>query len=87
MAAKIIPGAVVVLESADASLGLGPHVRSLRAVAGLSQQDLAERLGTTQSAIARLEAGRQEPTVGTLRRLAAALDCRFVLHVDPDLAA
>jgi ribosome-binding protein aMBF1 (putative translation factor) len=46
---------------------------------GLSQRDLAERVGTTQSAIARLESGGRPPRIDTLLRIADALECD--LHV------
>ena len=45
--------------------------------ANLTQAQLAERLGTTQSAIARLETGQSTPTVDTLCKLAAVLGIRF----------
>ena len=41
---------------------------------GWSQKELAGRLGTSQSYIARLEAGNIDPQVSTLRRLATVLD-------------
>jgi len=41
---------------------------------GLSQTVVAARMGTSQSAIARLEAGRSDPRLSTLERYAAALD-------------
>ena len=41
---------------------------------GLSQADLAELVGTTQSAIARLESGGRPPRIDTLLRIANALD-------------
>ena len=41
---------------------------------GLSQTVVAARMGTSQSAVARLEAGRSDPRVSTLERYAAALD-------------
>jgi predicted transcriptional regulator len=44
-----------------------------RSEAGLTQAALAERMGTTQSAIARLEGGRVSPSVETLRRYAVAV--------------
>ncbi len=44
-----------------------------RSEAGLTQEALAERMGTTQSAIARLEGGRVSPSVETLRRYAVAV--------------
>jgi ribosome-binding protein aMBF1 (putative translation factor) len=46
---------------------------------GLSQAELAERVGTSHSAISRIESGRHPTTVQTLRRLAAALDTHLVV--------
>ena len=43
-----------------------------RAQANLTQEELAERMGTSQSAIARLESGRTMPSTRTLRKLAEA---------------
>jgi predicted transcriptional regulator len=48
-----------------------------RSEAGLTQEALAARMGTTQSAIARLEGGGVSPTVDTLRRYAAAVGKRL----------
>lgn len=50
-----------------------------RATLGLSQQELARRVGTSNSAISRLESGRHKTSVDTLQRVAAALGVRFVL--------
>jgi transcriptional regulator with XRE-family HTH domain len=44
-------------------------VREARKRAGLTQRELAEKAGTTQSAIARLESGRTSPTFDTVMRL------------------
>ena len=43
----------------------------------LSQKELAKKLGTTQSAISRLEKGNISPTVNFLQKLAEALDSRL----------
>ena len=43
-----------------------------RMKAHLSQAELATKIGTTQSAIARLESGRVSPSLTTLRRYAEA---------------
>lgn len=48
-----------------------------RARAGLSQAELARRMGTTQSAIARLEGGKVSPSIATLRRYAEATGSRL----------
>lgn len=50
-----------------------------RAALGLSQEELAQRVGTSYSAISRIESGRHKTSVDTLQRLAAALGLRFVL--------
>ena len=50
---------------------------------GLSQRELAELVGTTQSAIARLERGGRPPRIDTLLRIADALDCDLSVELRP----
>jgi transcriptional regulator with XRE-family HTH domain len=57
------------------------QVAEQRKAHGLSQQELAELTGTTQSAIARLESGGRPPRIDTLLRIAEALDCRLVVEL------
>lgn len=54
-----------------------------RAAAGITQAEVAERIGTTQSAIARLESGRgkHSPSLATLQKYAHALGCRLELRL------
>jgi transcriptional regulator with XRE-family HTH domain len=52
---------------------VGDSVRNARRVAALSQVDLANRSGIPQHAVSEIEAGRRNPTVLTLLRLAIAL--------------
>ena len=54
-----------------------------RARAGLSQAQLARRMKTTQSAIARLESGRAKPSTRTLARFAAATGHRLKISFEP----
>jgi ribosome-binding protein aMBF1 (putative translation factor) len=56
---------------------LARAVINARATAGLTQEQLAERMDTTQSVIARLESGRTRPSTQTLQRLAAATGTRL----------
>ncbi len=49
----------------------------------LSQRELAELCGTTQSAIARVERGVRPPRLDTLRRIANALDCELLVQLRP----
>ncbi len=54
-----------------------------RKALGLSQTELAERCGTTQSAIARLESGGRPPRIDTLLKIATALDCDLAVELRP----
>ncbi|MEO5364525.1 MAG: helix-turn-helix domain-containing protein [Magnetococcus sp. DMHC-8] len=60
---------------------------SARKAAGLTQEELAQRMGTTKSAISRLESslgsGRSSPSLATLRRYAAAVGCKLELKLSP----
>ena len=60
-------------------------VYRLRIDTGLTQAELAERMGTTQSAIARIEGGGTRPTLETLEKLARAVGQDLVLGVGPQL--
>lgn len=57
-----------------------------RAAAGITQAEVAERIGTTQSAIARLESGsgKHSPSLATLQKYAHALGCRLELRLVKD---
>ena len=55
---------------------LARAVIEARAQAGLTQEQLARRMDTSQSVIARLESGRVRPSTQTLERLAAATGTR-----------
>ena len=68
---------------------LGPEFdlsRSLieaRTRARLTQAELAERMKTTQSVVARLESGRARPSARTLERVARATGTRLRISFDP----
>lgn len=64
-------------------------VAQLRGRLGLTQAEFASRIGTTQSAVARLESGRHGIQVALLNRIAAALDVDWDLSFvdDPSQAA
>jgi transcriptional regulator with XRE-family HTH domain len=50
--------------------------------AGLTQEQLAEKMQTTQSTIARLESGRSFPSLRTLARYAEATGSRAVVRLE-----
>jgi ribosome-binding protein aMBF1 (putative translation factor) len=68
---------------------LAPEYEIARAVikariaAGLTQDQLAQRMGTTQPVIARLESGRARPSMSTLLRVAKATGTRPRFELEP----
>jgi len=52
-----------------------------RSDAGLTQAEVAKRMGTTQSAIARIESGSQLPSMKSVIRYATAIGARPVLQL------
>ena len=62
---------------------IAQDVAERRQELGLSQRELAELVGTTQSAIARLERGGRPPRIDTLLRIADALDCDLSVELRP----
>lgn len=61
---------------------LAPAVINARVTAGLTQEQLAQRMDTTQSVIARLESGRARPSTQTLERLAVATGTRLQISFE-----
>jgi transcriptional regulator with XRE-family HTH domain len=59
------------------------EILKARVSVGLSQADVAARIGTTQSAVARLESpvGKHSPSIATLQRYASALGYRLQVRL------
>jgi len=53
-----------------------------RSRAGLTQGEVAQRMGTTQSVIARLESGKRAPSMRSVQRYAQAVGARAVVHLE-----
>jgi len=70
-------------EQLDEEFRLLDEFLKARAAAGITQAEVAERIGTTQSAIARLESGKgkHSPSLATLQKYAHALGCRLELRL------
>ncbi len=65
-----------------AEFTLAAAIIEARSRAGLSQQELAARMGTTQPVVARLESGRSRPSTRTLERIARATGSRLVIRFE-----
>ncbi len=61
---------------------LAKLIRAHREARKLSQKDLAERAGTSHSAISRIESGRYGITLDTLQRVAQALGADLILSFE-----
>jgi len=63
---------------------LAHEMLSARTRAGLTQEAVAERMGTTKSAVSRLEgAGKHAPSVASLKKYAAAVGCVLKIELIP----
>jgi ribosome-binding protein aMBF1 (putative translation factor) len=58
------------------------QVIQLRMSHGISQEELARRVGTTKSAISRLESGHHAPTVATLNKIAIGLGGQLAISFE-----
>jgi ribosome-binding protein aMBF1 (putative translation factor) len=63
------------------AVDIGEKVRGAREVAGLSQRELAARMGTSQAAVARLEAGDVRARLTTLQRVTTAMNLTFSIEL------
>jgi transcriptional regulator with XRE-family HTH domain len=61
----------------DAKRLVGANVRKLRLSAGISQAELATRMGVDRAYVSGLEAGQRNPTIVTLWHLAKALNVKL----------
>jgi len=69
--------------AAQLAIQVGEKIRDVRESHGVSQRELATRMGTSQAAVARLEAGGVGSTLTTLQKVALALNVRLTVDLDP----
>ncbi len=62
---------------------LSYQISRLRLLRNLTQEELAEKIGTKQSSISRLENGKSKPNLGFLERVVKALDGVLSLNIYP----
>ena len=69
--------------AAQLAIQVGEKISDDRESHGVSQRELATRMGTSQAAVARLEAGGVGSTLTTLQKVALALNVRLTVDLDP----
>ncbi len=78
------PGFSEAYESLEVEYALAHEMLAARSRAGLTQEAVAARMGTTKSAISRLEeVGKHAPSVASLKRYAAAVGCTLKIELIP----
>ena len=70
-------------EALEEEFSLASAMIAARAHADMTQQDVAEKMETSQSYIAKLEAGAVSPTMKALKRYAAATGSRVKITFEP----
>jgi ribosome-binding protein aMBF1 (putative translation factor) len=70
-------------EALDDEFAVAKAVIAARNRAGLTQIELARKMGTTQPVVARMEGGRVQPSLQTLQRLAKATGSKLMIRFEP----
>lgn len=70
-------------EALEDEFAVAKAVIAARNRAGLTQMELALKMGTTQPAVARMEGGRIQPSLRTLQRLAHATGSKLMIRFEP----
>ena len=78
-------GFAAAYDALDLEYQIAGQMLSARSRAGLTQDAVAERMGTTKSAISRLEAAgkKHAPSIATLQRYARAVGCELQVRLIP----
>jgi ribosome-binding protein aMBF1 (putative translation factor) len=69
-------------DALESEFALAEAIAKARATAGLTQAEVAERMQTTQSNIARMETGRTMPSTRTLEKFAHAIGARLEISFE-----
>ena len=77
-------GFVEAYDSLEEEYALAREMLTARARAGLTQEAVADRMGTTKSAVSRLESGgKTAPSLKTLKKYAKAVGCKLHIELVP----
>ena len=80
------PGTRDAYDALADEFGMARQLVEARTRARMTQGEVAERMGTTQSVVARLESGRRPPSLRTVQRYAEAVGGRLLLRIEPQPA-
>lgn len=77
------PAFVAAYDALEGEFALADALIAARGHAQLTQEQVAERMGTTQAVVARLESGKVLPSTRTLKRFADAMETRLTISFCP----
>ena len=82
------PGFSQAYDALEVEYALAHEMLTARSRAGLTQEVVADRMGTTKSAVSRLEsAGKHAPSVASLKKYAEAVGCKLRIELVPQRTA
>ncbi|MBF0481413.1 MAG: helix-turn-helix transcriptional regulator [Desulfovibrionaceae bacterium] len=81
------PGYKQAYDDLEEEFSIAAALIEARSRAGLSQEEVARRMQTKQTVVARLESGRAMPSTRTLQRFAIATGTKLKISFDPKHAA
>ena len=70
-------------EALEDEFAVAKAVIAARNRAGLTQMELARKMGTTRPVVARMEGGRMQPSLRTLQRLAQVTGSKLTIRFEP----
>jgi ribosome-binding protein aMBF1 (putative translation factor) len=76
------PAYRVAYDALEDEFSLASEMLDARIKAGLTQEQVAERMHTTQAVVARLESGRFKPSTRTLEKFASATGTKLKIHFE-----
>ena len=77
------PKFVAAYDALEAEFALASSLIQARSAADMTQEQVAQAMGTTQAVVARLESGRVLPSTRTLERFAKATHSRLRITFEP----
>ena len=69
---------IKIMQEQTIQIKVGKQIQKLRELKGISQQDLAAKCNFEKSNMSRLEAGKVNPTLSTLEKVATALEINII---------
>jgi ribosome-binding protein aMBF1 (putative translation factor) len=77
------PKFVAAYDALDEEFALAESLIRARALADMTQEQVAQAMGTTQAQVAKMESGRTMPSTRTLQRFAEATGTRLRISFEP----